>query len=99
MIEDRARLPDRLADDIGATTGAHFNKPARAIANTQRRGVAPGRNCDLDGKWSDRGRTGADRSDCTARKAVMIARRYPEASNAALSGPNRRDRPASIEAP
>ena len=73
VIEDRARFPDR-PDDIGAMIGAHFNN-LRAIANTNEEAW---RRTQLRSDVEVarlRAALAQIVSDCTARKAVMIARK------------------------
>lgn len=77
LIEDRARFPDR-PDDIGAMIGAHFSN-LRAIANTNEEAW---RRTQLHSDVEvARLRAALTQivSDCTARKAVMIARKALEA--------------------
>lgn len=77
LIEDRARFPDR-PDDIGAMIGAHFNN-LRAIANTNEEAW---RRTQLRSDVEVarlRAALAQIVSDCTARKAVMIARKALEA--------------------
>lgn len=77
LIEDRARFPDR-PDDIGAMIGAHFNN-LRAIANTNEEAW---RRTQLHSDVEVarlRAALAQIVSDCTARKAVMIARKALEA--------------------
>lgn len=77
VIEDRARFPDR-PDDIGAMIGAHFNN-LRAIANTNEEAW---RRTQLRSDVEVarlRAALAQIVSDCTARKAVMIARKALEA--------------------
>lgn len=77
VIEDRARFPDR-PDDIGAMIGAHFSN-LRAIANTNEEAW---RRTQLRSDVEVarlRAALAQIASDCTARKAVMIARKALEA--------------------
>lgn len=77
VIEDRARFPDR-PDDIGAMIGAHFNN-LRAIANTNEKAW---RRTQLHADVEIarlRAALAQIVSDCTARKAVMIARKALQA--------------------
>jgi len=77
VIEDRARFPGR-PDDIGAMIGAHFNN-LRAIANTNEEAW---RRTQLRSDVEVarlRAALAQIVSDCTARKAVMIARKALEA--------------------
>lgn len=77
LIEDRARFPDR-PDDIGAMIGAHFNN-LRAIANSN---AEAWRRTQLRSDVEVarlRAALAQIVSDCTARKAVMIARKALEA--------------------
>lgn len=77
LIEDRARFPDR-PDDIGAMIGAHFSN-LRAIANTNEEAW---RRTQLHSDVEvARLRAALEQivRDCTARKAVMIARKALEA--------------------
>ena len=77
LIEDRARFPDR-PDDIGAMIGAHFsNLRARADTNEE-----AWRRTQLRSDVEvARLRAALEQivRDCTARKAVMIARKALEA--------------------
>ena len=77
VIEDRARFPDR-PDDTGAMIGAHFSN-LRAIANTNEEAW---RRTQLRSDVEVarlRAALAQIASDCTARKAVMIARKALEA--------------------
>lgn len=77
LIEDRARFPDR-PDDIGAMIGAHFSN-LRAIADTNEEAW---RRTQLRSDVEVarlRAALAQIVSDCTARKAVMIARKALEA--------------------
>jgi len=77
LIEDRARFPDR-PDDIGAMIGAHFSN-LRALADTNEEAW---RRTQLRSDVEVARLRGALEQivrDCTARKAVMIARKALEA--------------------
>ena len=77
LIEDRARFPDR-PDDIGAMIGAHFSN-LRAMADTNEEAW---RRTQLRSDVEvARLRAALEQivRDCTARKAVMIARKALEA--------------------
>ena len=77
VIEDRARFPDR-PDDIGAMIGAHFNNlRAKADMNEEAWRRTQLRS-DVEVARL-RAALAQIVSDCTARKAVMIARKALEA--------------------